>query len=487
MNHCVIINVILKEAYPRHAGAYRIASFVRSLGWDAEVLDYTNIWSLEELKEFANSRITMNTKFFGFSQVYSSWTSIMEKWCEWMRSKWPDIIFIAGAPAPPVYESKYLDYYVSGYGEEALVVLLKYLFSNGVMPKFDSTLSITKKIINADKQYPAYPCPTLLITYQDRDFIQPDEWLAIETSRGCIFKCDFCSYPILGVKEDYTRTSMDFERQVKEAYNRWGITKFNVVDSTFNDRIDKISKYADVVQKLSFDTLFGGYVRADLLVIRPRDREELLRMNFIQHYYGIETFNNASAKSIHKGYDTEKMKEGIKGVRDFFVKHTGENYIGCIGQIIGLQHETMESMESSVKWLEDNWSDQAHSFLPLLLWKKEFSNNTSAMTLDFSKYEYTELSNTEAIKRANETNIKLSYDSDPSMAFFPEEGISGIAQILWKNKHMDIFDAYEFWNNVHDRLWWRDNHFSNGRKVLLDMKEDNIPFLEYYKQQKLGI
>ena len=71
-------------------------------------------------------------------------------------------------------------------------------------------------------------------------------------------------------------------------------------------RVEKITKFADVVEKLDFVPWFSAYIRADLLIARPRDREELLRMNLTGHYYGIETFNRESGKIIGKGYDTEK-------------------------------------------------------------------------------------------------------------------------------------------------------------------------------------
>lgn len=487
MNHTFIVNVVVGEASVRNAGAYRVATVLRQLGWDAEVLDFTNIWTLEELKEFARSRINKNTKFIGFSQLCSQWTDIMESWCEWIRNNWPDIYLIAGAPAPPIYEAKYLDYYVSGYGEEALKKLLNYLFSNGPRPMFDLNLSTTKKIINADTTYPAFPCPELMIEYEERDFIRPEEWIAIETTRGCIFKCDFCSFPILGVKEDYTRAQQDFEIQVKTAYDKWGVTKFNVVDSTFNDKIDKIQKYADVVQSLPFDAFFGGYIRADLLINRPQDREELARMNFLMHYYGIETFNKPTGKSIHKAMDPDKVKEGLKNVRDYFVRQAGESYVGCVGLIIGLQHETKESIDSSMQWLENNWSDQAHSFAPFALWRPEFVNNKSAMMLDYEKYGYSEMSKEEAFKRASETGVKLEYNSDPSMVYFPEEGITGIGEVVWKNKNMDVFDAHLLWMYYNDKLWWRDNHFSAGKKVIDELVVEGMPFLDWYKMKKLTL
>lgn len=486
MNHCLLINVVVGEASPRNAGVYRIASVLRTMGWDCEVLDFTNVWTLEELKEFATSRINSKTKFIGFSQLCSQWTVTMESLSEWMKTRWPDIYQIAGAPAPPIYDAKYIDYYVSGYGEEALKVLLKYLFSNGPRPMFDLNASMTKKVIDADKSYPAFPSPHLLIEYEDRDFVCPEEWIAIETTRGCIFKCDFCSFPILGVKEDYTRAQKDFEEQVKGAYDKWGVTKFNVVDSTFNDKIDKISKYADVVENLDFQPLFGGYIRADLLITRPQDREELIRMNFLQHYYGVETMNLPSARSISKGFHPDKMKEGLINVRDDFVKQVGEGYVGCIGLIIGLQHETKDTFENTVKWLENNWSDQSHSLVPFALWKREFMNNASKISLNPIKYGYSPMPVDKAIKRAEETNITLDFEADPSMVYFPEMGITPVGEIIWENEHMDVFDAHRIWWDSNERLWWRDNHFSNGRRVVSELHVEGKPFLEWYKIKKLS-
>ena len=90
----------------------------------------------------------------------------------------------------------------------------------------------------------------------------------METSRGCRFACSYCNFPILGVKGDYTRSQECFERNIKENYDEWGVTEYIITDDTFNDYIPKIQKYGDVVQSLSFEPNFTGYVRS-----RPHDHE----------------------------------------------------------------------------------------------------------------------------------------------------------------------------------------------------------------------
>jgi hypothetical protein len=444
------------------------------------------MWTAKELKEFVNLNVTSNTKFIGFSQCFASWTPEMEELCKHIKTKWPSIYLIAGAPAQPTYNSDYLDYYISGYGEEALKVLLKYLFSNGPRPKFDLNLSTKKKIIDALNSYPAYPCNEILIEYEESDYIQPDEWVAIENSRGCIFKCDFCSYPILGVKGQTARTQEDFDYQLRSAYDKWGITKFNIIDSTFNDNVDKVALFADVVEKLNFKPKFGALIRADLLINRPRDREELLRMNCLNHYYGIETFNAESSKSIHKGSNPEKIKQGLKDVRDFFVKNVGDRYVGSTGIIIGLVHETHESLENTMNWFLENWTDQAIAMQPLTIYTKEYCNPPSGMAADFKKYGYTEMSKEEAIRRSIETGVPLSYDMDPSQGIFPEYGVTPRSEVVWKHDTMDIFEAHKLWYYYEERMWWRDNSATEGRKILAELVVEGQPFLEWYKQKKLG-
>ena len=131
-------------------------------------------------------------------------------------------------------DSKYIDYYVRGFGETAVIELLKYMFSNGPRPKFVVPPIDGKKIIDANLSYPAFPMANLMVSYEDRDFIEPHESLTVETSRGCKFSCDFCSYPVLGVKTDHTRSADNLKQQLEENYNRFGTTKYIITDETFN-------------------------------------------------------------------------------------------------------------------------------------------------------------------------------------------------------------------------------------------------------------
>jgi len=434
LNHAVFFNVhCLGQRRP--PGPYRIATILRNEGWDIEVIDFCNSWKLEELQELAKARITSKTKFVGFGVMFDMWNSPghMETFSIWLKEKYPDVKQVLGGQYPPVHTATCIDYFITGYAEHAIIELVK-VFAGSKQEseiKFDPLHKGTKKLINGNKDYPSFPMKDLMISYQDRDFIHQDEWLTIEFSRGCKFKCPYCTYPILGVKGDYSRDADDAYRQLQETYDKFGVTNYFVADETFNDRTAKIEKFAGAVKQLSFDPWFSGFIRADLLVSREEDWQPLLEMGFLGQFYGIETFNYKSAKAIKKGMHSDKLKDGLLRVKDYFKNNGRKLYRGNIAQIIGLPFETKETAASSLKWLEENWIGEAVTVVPLEIPTDPKVDILSEMSLNWEALGYE----------------KLETDSPE----FPEHhGIKNghmNSNMFWKNKHMTYFEAMKMADN----------------------------------------
>jgi len=375
----------------RLSGSHRIAHYLRTNhDWDVEVVEYVHHWSDEQLRQFVDSRDITSVKWIGISLMWMKWVPRWEALLQYIKSKNPNIVTVIGSAVGPDFKSDNVDYYLYGYGELGIVKLLEYEFSNGPRPVFLMLDELKRKIVDCNDQYPAYPMRSLKVIYEDRDFITSEEALTLEFSRGCKFQCAFCNYPILGVKGDYTRDADDFEAEVKDAYNRFGVTRYAVADETFNDRTEKITKFADVVDKLDFETMFTGFIRADLLVARPKDREELARMNFVGHYYGIETFHKEAGKLVGKGYDPDKLKQGLLDVKNYFYNNKKGYYSGTIGLINGLPAEPVDSMLGTLDWAKEHWSDQSLQAFTLELVLGDLVKK-SKLCENYEKYGYREL------------------------------------------------------------------------------------------------
>ena len=434
----ILFNISNEGFANRIPGAHRIATELRTHDWDIEVIDFVQWWTADELKQLLVSRVDKDTKFIGFSSVFSVWDDKTEMICAWVKEKYPDIKILYGSGTFKTLKTKLVDYYMVGYGDVTILNLLKYLFSNGEPLKYQ-TIKGTK-IIRGDG---AAPWKNPLIIYEDRDFIQHYEWLGIEFSRGCKFACAYCNFPHIGVKGDWTRDPENAEYQLKDAYNRFGTTRYMVSDETFNDSIEKITKFANVVDNLGFEPFFTGFTRADLSINRGvPEWEELSRMKFFGHFYGIETFNHQTGKAIGKGMDPEKVKQGLIDIKNWFKSNNDLYYRGTIALVAGLPYDTEENMYSNYEWLKQNWLGESYLFNVLDIPPKDIYENLngdSKITINFEKFGYTKLDET------SEMSTMMSRDTN----------------IIWKNEHTDFYRMFDIVDKMYDDIRNYDFKYNN--------------------------
>jgi radical SAM superfamily enzyme YgiQ (UPF0313 family) len=268
----------------------------------------------------------------------------------------------------------------------------------------------------------------------------PNEHGVMEFSRGCIFKCKFCNFPVLGVKGDYTRSQESVYEQLMFNYDNYGIQDYGISDETFNDRSDKITKFADVVEKLPWKPYFNSFIRPDLLVARPNDKEELLRLGLYAHFYGVESFNPNTAKYIGKGMAPEKLKQGLLDVKDYFKKHVGFKYRAQISLITGLPHETLDTLEETKQWINKHWLDQVITAQPLIIHKlgepRPSDLDESYESMGYEEIPFDSKSYLHAL------NIKESSEQVNDISIY--RNTDAYQGIIWKNSHMNFYDAISF-------------------------------------------
>ena len=413
----------------RSLGAHRVASLLRSNGWDVEVIDFADSWPLEKLKELYNQRKT-DLKFIGFSYIFSDSNAHdhVRAYCAWIKEQDSNLLLFGGGQVPSGCQD-YFEYFIAGYGEVSILELLKYKFANGDKPK--STRYYNVEVIDSNADYPAYPISDPMVKYEHRDFIALGEWGQIELSRGCKFKCKFCSYPILGVKYDPCRTNESFREQLVHAHDNYGIENYLIVDETFNDHSEKITRFADQVETLSWSPYFSAYLRADLIISRPQDRENILRMGVYGHFHGIESFNDKTLKYIGKGMSAEKMQQGLLDNYEYFKQHSPNRYYKPVLNFVGgLPYETKESLEFTYNWLKNVWG---------------MSRNCAATVYEISSTG----------DKFNQSDISIDAAAAGYSSIYEyvqgESVTSAVSkQLMWKTDDMDIRYAREWCDRVYN-------------------------------------
>lgn len=414
----------------RAGGGYRIATHLRKLSWDVEVVDYLVHWPFDDLVRLFDLRYNQGKiSWVGFSSTWNFRHPNLINLCFYIKKTYPDVKIIIGGNTNFNIDVK-ADYYVYGFGEYAIEAILKYEFGNG--PKPTGRPHWSGWAIDALSFYPAWPLADYTSEYEERDYLQPDDVVTIELSRGCRFKCKYCNFPVLGVKEDTSMTEEKIYSYLMTMHERWGIKNYNIADETINDRNSKLEKLSGAVRRCRFEPNFGGFVRLDLFNSHPEQIELMAESRIWGQFYGIETFNHRTGKIIGKGLNPEINKQLLLDVRDYMCKHVGV-YRGTASFITGLPYETPDDLSNTYSWLCKNWVNENWIFWVLTI-PQEQSFRLSAFGEDFTKYGYQRMTSEEITQYGTVTEDFLGYQQCL---------LNMLDQVTWKNEYGNYFTFNE--------------------------------------------
>lgn len=391
----IILTGITGFEFQRAIGAYRIASHLRQHGYSVQIIDFIDYFNLEELSSIIDNitgdntlALCISTTFLKtrddddiISSVYKSFRQVSSKFrflVENYRIKHPFVKIVGGGANVFRYkEDTLFDTVITGYGE---VVILDYINSlkNKKRRLYPTYKNVT--LINGDNHL--LPIDNMQHIWSPNDCILNGETLPIEISRGCIFKCSFCSYPLNGKKKfDYLRDPEFIKDEMIRNYELYGTTNYMFSDDTFNDSTYKLEKLHKVFTNLPFKLKFVSYLRLDLLYAHQEQIQLLKEMGLGSAAFGIESLKPKTAKFIGKGMAKDKIKDFLPRL---YYEHWNEEISVICSFIIGLPYESLEEVEESFNWIQ---SVKINSiWMPLVITPTNFYR--SEIDKNYEKYGY---------------------------------------------------------------------------------------------------
>lgn len=364
----------------RPLGAYRLASELRQAGYSVLVVSYFSKWLMDpdRLAQLLSNTISDETLAVGFSSTFYSesngynkiatdWKSFflegLDPWpvdYEQIRKLITTIktinknvkVFYGGSQADFYYRHPEalnvgIDYILQGFADHSFIDSINRL-AKGISPKFKYSFGF--KIIDFDELGLSFDFPNSTTKFHDSDFIESTEVLPLEASRGCLFRCAFCAHPLIGRNKndpEYHRTS-SLEEEIRENYNRFGVTNYMFIDDTFNETTEKLREIATAVKNSGIKINCWAYLRLDLLERFPEQITLLKEIGLKTCFLGVETFNEAAGKSI--GKISFKLKNTLSTLRT----HWGEGVSIYASLIAGLPHEDKDTINEWMQWVEDS-------------------------------------------------------------------------------------------------------------------------------------
>lgn len=345
----------------RPLAIYTLASSLRSHGITCQTVWAWNFISDETFEEICNKFLSLETLVVGISTTLLNKNFIIEEnfWgvtaqvaeqrFKLIRRLAPNAQIIAGGsqlaeiPVHRIPFIKYIDLFVTGEGESSLLSIVRAKQENQRV----NTVQIGPSITSQDL-YPYEDFSTTSVTRDQSDCILPGESLVSEFSRGCIFRCSFCSYPLKGKnKSDFNKSVDALVSELKHNYDQFGTTHYYIADDLLNDSETKVDRILAVSEQLPFRLSYTGFVRLDMIRRFPKMANKLKESGLIGCFMGIETIDAHSGQSVGKGLGLGRINEGLSMLQEYW----NNKIIVESGFILGLPHDTPETKFELLEWL----------------------------------------------------------------------------------------------------------------------------------------
>jgi hypothetical protein len=381
-------------------GGYRIASELRKSGYSVRVIDITVFNGFDDdLKAVLEKVISDKTLWIGFStNFFSTLFNIpmdmvglagigsdqpIIDFILLCRKLNPNMKIVAGGFKNWGWKQYNIHHFMS-YSDTEVVDYTNWLAGKGTTD-LSYHLGVTK-----GQEFKEFTSSR--IDYEETDIMLPGMTLPIEISRGCIFRCKFCAFPLNGkTKGEWIKKAEVLRAEFLNNYERWGTTNYIFSDDTYNDSLDKVKLlYDEVFSKLPFKITWTSYLRLDLLMRLPEQVDYLRESGLRSAVFGIESINPQSAKIIGKGVPPMDQMDFIRDIRS----NKWKNVLTSSGFIIGLPADTVNTARELDAFLDsernplDHWSINPLHIKPPHLRLSPDLNMTSEFELNFEKYGY---------------------------------------------------------------------------------------------------
>ena len=267
-----------------------------------------------------------------------------------LRSAAPDAKVIAGGAAfgvapEALFRDLGVDYAVAGDGERASVALVNALSSGHpieAMPGLgrDRSGTVTFTPPGEDADLDSLPSPSLhrwidLARYQRHGATIP-----IQTKRGCVYKCVYCTYRNVEGWGYRTRDPELVADEIEELRVKADVHHFDFVDSTFNSPPRHAIQVCEAIARRKLG------VQLDTTNFTPATASaELLGAMKTAGFRSLgitaESASDPVLEKLEKGFDSAKVREVAERVERFGIKTLWIFLVGGPGETADTVEETL--------------------------------------------------------------------------------------------------------------------------------------------------
>ncbi|MFH2047104.1 MAG: radical SAM protein [Pseudomonadota bacterium] len=179
--------------------------------------------------------------------------------------------------------------------------------------------------------------------------IQP--MATIMTSRGCPFKCIFCSQKVIFGNHVRYRGVPGIIEELKMVIDKYNIRHFSFLDDTLGLNHERTINLCDSIIKEKLNITFEGYTRVNVVTLDLLKKLKQAGLNRIS--FGVESGNQHILDAAKKGTTLDQIKKAYK-IADEVGLETR------LSVIFGLPEETEETIKNTINFIKKLKCKQAY-------------------------------------------------------------------------------------------------------------------------------
>ena len=225
------------------------------------------------------------------------------------------------------------DYGIAGEGEKAVLELIDYL-ATGEKPE-EKILRSSQLCRDKDICGAVY-FPELANFYTDKGSIMP-----LQTKRGCLNNCLYCTYPFLEGKEIRSRNPKDVICEMRRLKDNFGADFIFFTDSVFNDTNGEYLEVIKAIEKSKLNIPWTAFFQPD-----PNLNIDTVKRLIDSGLHSVELGSDATSDITLKGIGKNFNFQDVIHCNELFA---GQNIAVANYFMMGGPQETQESVKEGVE------------------------------------------------------------------------------------------------------------------------------------------
>lgn len=345
------------QVYPA-LGIMYIAAILRQDGFPVEILD-AHVHDLYG-KDFQRAVADARPDIIGFTSTTVGWPNVVQA-AKLAREAVPKALIMVGGPQMQIYPKEsltfpWIDMAVTGDGEETILEIVR-RFDGG--DSLEDILGTCVKVdgeirLNPPRQWSRklddIPFPAVDLTPWDKYHALTIErpFFNMITTRGCPYKCAYCSQVYAGDTIRY-RSPENVVEEIELYVKKYGAREIIMFDETFTVKKSRVLKICSLVKERKLKFGFDMRTRVDCV-----DEEMLMALREAgckRIHFGIESGSPRILKAMNKGITVEKIRDTVTLAKKHGFSTRGFFMIGYLDEDMETYNETLRlSQQLPLDW-----------------------------------------------------------------------------------------------------------------------------------------